>query len=63
MWSDTLTIVNIKIMIVEYQIGVDVLGFPIYFRHEIYKGETNLSKFQPKPKKWLRVIQSIIKQQ
>jgi meiotically up-regulated gene 157 (Mug157) protein len=49
-------------MIVEYQIGVDVLGFPIYFRHEIYKGETNQSKFQPKPRKWLKVIQSIIKQ-
>jgi hypothetical protein len=49
-------------MIVEYQIGVDVLGFPIYVRHEIYKGETNQNKFCPKPKRWLKVIESFIKQ-
>ncbi len=45
-----------------YQIGVDVLGFPIYVEHKICQGETNQNKFWPKPKKWLKVIQSIIKQ-
>jgi hypothetical protein len=48
--------------IVSYQIGVDVLGFPIYMQHSIAKGETNQSKFNPKPKKWIKVIQEIIKQ-
>lgn len=47
---------------VEYQIGVDVLGFPIYLQHQIKKGETKQSKFYPKPKKWMLVIQKIIKQ-
>lgn len=45
-----------------YPIGVDVLGFPIYVQHEIYHGETNQNKFCPKPKKWLNVIQTFIKQ-
>mgnify|MGYP003612746956 CR=1 FL=1 len=49
--------------IITYQIGVDVLGFPIYVQHEIHEGETNQNKFWPKPKKrWLKVIESIIKQ-
>jgi hypothetical protein len=49
-------------MTATYQIGVDVLGFPIYMEHQIFKGETNQNKFQPKPKKWIKVIQQIIKQ-
>ena len=49
-------------MIVEYQIGVDVLGFPIIMRHEILKGNTKPSFTNPKPKKWLKCIQTIIKQ-
>lgn len=48
--------------IITYQIGVDVLGFPIYVQHEIHEGETNQNKFWPKPKRWLKVIESIIKQ-
>lgn len=48
--------------IVTYQIGVDVLGFPIYVKHEIHEGETKQNKFNPKPKRWLKVIQSIVKQ-
>jgi hypothetical protein len=44
---------------INYQIGVDVLGFPIYVIHEVYDGETNQNKFWPKPKRWLKVIQSI----
>ena len=49
-------------MTATYQIGVDVLGFPIYMEHQIFKGETNQNKFHPKPKKWVKVIQKIIKQ-
>lgn len=49
-------------MKVKYQIGVDVLGFPIYVQHHIFTGETTKNKFLPKPKKWLKVIQTIIKQ-
>lgn len=62
--SDIEPIKNIKVMqrTITYQIGVDVLGFPIYVQHEIFHGETNQNKFWPKPKKWLKVIQSIIKQ-
>lgn len=48
--------------IISYQVGVDVLGFPIYMVHEIYNGETKKSKFNPKPKQWLKVVQTIIKQ-
>ena len=48
--------------IVTFQIGVDVLGFPIYWQHQIYEGETKQNKFWTKPKRWLKVIQSIIKQ-
>lgn len=44
------------------QTGVDILGFPIYVQHETYEGETNQTKFWPKPTRWLKVIVSIIKQ-
>ncbi|MEG3973451.1 hypothetical protein QT970_02380 [Microcoleus sp. herbarium8] len=47
--------------VVEYQIGVDVLGFPLFMKHEIIEG-TNQQGFIKKPKKWLRVLQTIVKQ-
>jgi hypothetical protein len=48
--------------VVSYQIGVDVLGFPVFVQHTIAKGETRQSKFYPKPKPWIKVIQKFIKQ-
>lgn len=45
-----------------YQIGVDVLGFPIYVQHNISEGDIKQSKFQPKPLKWLSVEAKTIKQ-
>ena len=60
---ERLTIENFKNMrVVSYQIGVDILGFPIYMQHTIAMGETTQSKFHPKPKKWIKVIQELIKQ-
>jgi len=44
-----------------YQIGVDILGFPIYQEHTITKGQTQ-SKFNSKPKEWVTVEEKIIKQ-
>lgn len=48
-------------MKIEYQIGVDVLGFPIYCQHEVFRGITPAS-YTTKEKGWVRVFQSIIKQ-
>ena len=48
--------------VVTYQIGVDVLGFPVYQQHTISNGDTKQSKFYPKPLKWQKVEQEIIKQ-
>lgn len=48
--------------VVSYQIGVDVLGFPIYMQHTVYKGETNESKFYYKPVEWFKCIQKLVKQ-
>jgi hypothetical protein len=48
--------------IITYQIGVDILGFPIYMEHTIIQGKTNQSKFYTKPLKWLKCIQKIVKQ-
>ena len=45
-----------------YQIGVDVLGFPIYVQHTIREGNIKQSKFQPKPLKWMNVEAKTIKQ-
>jgi hypothetical protein len=45
-----------------YQIGVDVLGFPIYVEHHIYQGVEQRGKFNTINLKWLKVIQKIIKQ-
>ncbi|KFC59824.1 hypothetical protein [Flavobacterium gilvum] len=47
--------------ITSYQVGVDVLGFPVYAQHEIHQDKPTETKFEPK-KRWLKVIQSIIKQ-
>jgi hypothetical protein len=46
---------------VTYQIGVDILGFPIYMEHSIYEGVGSNSVFE-KPKHWVRIIQKLIKQ-
>lgn len=46
---------------VTYQIGVDVLGFPIYAQHTIYTGETK-TRINPNKKPWIAVEQKIIKQ-
>lgn len=44
-----------------FQIGVDVLGFPIYIEHVITKGETKPC-FNRKKEEWVTVQQKIIKQ-
>ena len=44
-----------------YQIGVDVLGFPIYVEHQIYQDKPTETKNKPK-KRFLKVVESIIKQ-
>lgn len=44
---------------ISYQIGVDVLGFPIYMEHTIIiETQTNFIK----PRQFLSVIQRIFKQ-
>jgi hypothetical protein len=52
---------TLKVKIVEYQVGVDVLGFPIYVQHSIYEG-SGTSKINENPKCWLSVIYKEIKQ-
>ena len=47
---------------VTYQTGVDVLGFPIYAEHHIITGTSKGNKINPVKKKWLTVVQKIIKQ-
>lgn len=49
--------------VVSYQIGVDVLGFPIYAQHTIYTGTTKGNRINPTKKTWITVEQKIIKQQ
>ena len=44
-----------------YQIGVDVLGFPIYVEHRIHQDKPTETKNEPK-KRFLKVVESIIKQ-
>lgn len=46
---------------VAYQIGVDILGFPIYMEHKIYQDRLPEHKHNEK-KHWVSVIQKIIKQ-
>ncbi|MCK8143198.1 hypothetical protein MW871_15010 [Flavobacterium sp. I-SCBP12n] len=48
--------------VISYQIGVDVLGFPIYMQHQIYEGVGPLNKISSSPKHWVKIIQKIIKQ-
>ena len=45
-----------------YQVGVDVLGFPVYVEHRIYQGVEQRGKFNIINLKWLKVIQKTIKQ-
>lgn len=52
---------TVKVRIVQYQVGVDILGFPIYVEHYIYQG-SGISKINEKPKCWLSVIHKEIKQ-
>lgn len=47
---------------VTYQIGVDVLGFPIYVDHEVYRGVDEVNKFNPVKSFWVTVLEKIIKQ-
>lgn len=44
-----------------YQVGVDVLGFPIYIEHHIYTDKPSESKNNSN-KQWLTVIEKIVKQ-
>lgn len=48
--------------IVTYQIGVDILGFPIYWEHRIYEGVGPTNKISSSPKHWVKIIQNLIKQ-
>lgn len=48
--------------IATYQIGVDILGFPIYAEHTIYTGTTKGNKINPVKKDWITVEEKIIKQ-
>ena len=57
------TIYNSKYLkVVTYQIGVDVLGFPVYMEHQVFEGKTDGNKISSTKQYWLRVIQKIIKQ-
>ncbi len=51
-----------KQQIATYRIGVDILGFPIYVEHHIFRGEITRSKFNPYKTKWVKIIAKIIKQ-
>lgn len=45
-----------------FQVGVDVLGFPIYVEHYIYDGVETGSKYGLIKSYWIKVIEKIIKQ-
>lgn len=49
---------------ITYQIGVDVLGFPIYVQHEVYqdKPPKNPKQYDDPAKWWVKVIETIFKQ-
>ena len=52
---------NTKPRVTSYQIGVDVLGFPIYLEHKIFQDV--LAEYKHNKKKhWVSVLQRIIKQ-
>lgn len=48
--------------IVTYQVGVDVLEFPIYAQHTIYTGTTKGNRINPTKTPWVTVQEKIIKQ-
>ncbi|WP_281233494.1 hypothetical protein [Flavobacterium gelatinilyticum] len=48
--------------IISYQIGVDVLGFPIYAEHHIYQGVSAPLKNPKIKRNWIRVFLKIVKQ-
>lgn len=48
--------------IATYQIGVDILGFPIYLQHSIHTGTTKGNKINPVKKSWIAVEIETIKQ-
>jgi hypothetical protein len=52
---------TVKLKRVQYQVGVDVLGFPMYVEHFIYQG-SGTNKINENPKCWLSVIHKEIKQ-
>ena len=45
-----------------YQIGVDILGFPIYVEHCVYRGIAEVNKFKPLKSFWIKVVEKIVKQ-
>lgn len=45
-----------------YQIGVDILGFPIYVEHYVFRGEAVVNKLNPMKSFWVTVLEKIIKQ-
>ncbi|WP_158616086.1 hypothetical protein [Flavobacterium sp. RSP46] len=45
-----------------YQVGVDILGFPIYVEHYVYRGESPTSKLNPAKSFWVSVVEKFIKQ-
>lgn len=47
--------------VVRYQIGVDVLGFPVYMEHYVYQDKLPDHKHHKK-NHWVSIIQKIIKQ-
>lgn len=47
--------------VVSYQIGVDVLGFPIYMQHRIYQDKLPEHRHHKK-NHWVSIIQKLIKQ-
>lgn len=47
---------------VTFQVGVDVLGFPIYVQHDIYQDNPKLTARQGSGAKWLKVITNFFKQ-
>jgi len=51
-------------MIATYQIGVDILGFPIYLEHNINEVSVNKSRFFGKSKevKTIIVKEKVVKQ-
>jgi len=48
--------------VITYQIGVDVLGFPVYAQHTVYKGTTKGTKTNPAKTPWVTVEQKTLKQ-